>query len=1035
MERGKGFPARAISVSLATILVLALALPAMVAFSPPAAQAAINSRITRLIYPTFGYPQMVKAGDSFTLEFDFRQDVPGNPLPSAVEGWQVSIRGVNDYTAYQSDLPVLSYDLGNSLRWPQGSGRSVYQVYRVNVRVPAETPPDLYDLSVSVEADGVPVTDSQPHSLSVVSEWKSDYRVIQWTDVHVHDVQYGFAPFESTAWTERFLHDARYLKKAISVINTLHPDFLLITGDTVFGQRYLPDDWPPDDGNTRYGDTEYEYEYDWCYQELQALKVPVFMQIGNHDGYYDTVDDGHDWWARTYGPLFYSFDYGNHHYVAVNSFDWDRSTRELKEFLTDITGVLNPDTWQGQVRDGGDAPDDESAPDPSSYTGQLGWIRDDLAAHQSSGFRTIMMHHDPSVEGMWKKVDLPWPLPDLGSDGWGRRAMLRLCADYRVNLLLSGHDHKDQYHEQPWTGGGGKTVFPNATSLCIQKDEEYEYFPGFKMAEFNGNELVSHSYKLIGEVHYSYPYFDHCNVGGTTDLSTLEDPAVTTAFSNGGDWSESAQNVYCDITNHLEKEFRDCLLDFYMPWPGEDFFYRASGAEVASACQLPGSTNRLNYQLQFDLPANGTKRVSLDLDWDRGAPSGTVNINDGAPSTSSLDVTLKIQATDDKSGVRDMMVSNDPTFEGAEWEPYRTEKQWRLEEGPEGYRTVYVRFRDYCLPGHESETAYSSIIYSTNPGPVSYEWYFAEGYTGPGFEEWLCVLNPSTSTASATLVYMIEGQEGKERNITIPPTSRYTVSVNADAGENLNVSVKVVSDQEVVAERAMYFNYKGIWTGGHCVMGSKGPEEDLYFAEGYTGPGFEEWLTIQNPGDQQASVELTYMMRNGNNHRATHAVPPRSRYTVYVNQDCPETGDLSISLHSDRPVIAERPMYFNYKGIWTGGHCVMGSEWLDLRWYLAEGYTGPGFEEWVTILNPNEGPASLRVTLMYLRKEGGTPITKTHDILPRSRYTVYVNQDAGAGLELSVIIISPLPVLVERPMYFDQHGWTGGHCVMAFCKQ
>jgi hypothetical protein len=1129
-----------IQLWLCVVLVLSLALGVTLATSSRDALGTINVRISRLIYPTFGYPQLAKSGDSFTLEFDFRQDVPGNPLPSEVSDWQVTIRSVNDYTPYQADLQVLSYDLGNSLRWPQGSGRSVYQVYRVNVRVPAEVPADLYDLTVQVTADGAPVSDSQPHSLCVLSEWKQDYRVIQWTDVHVHDVQYGVSGFESTAWTDRFLHDALYLKKAIGVINTLHPDFLLISGDTVFGQRYLPEDWPPNDGNTRYGNTEYEYEYDWCYQELQALKVPVFMQIGNHDGYYDTIDDGHDWWTRTYGPLYYSFDYGNHHYTAVNSFDWDRSTRELKEFLTEITGVLNPDTWQGQVRGGGDAPNDSTAPDPSQYTGQLAWIRDDLAAHQTSGFRTIIMHHDPSVEGMWKKVDLPWPLPDLGSDGWGRRAMLRLCADYRVNLLLSGHDHKDQYHEQAWTGGGGTTIFPNATSLSIQKDGANDFFPGFKMAEFDGNTLLSHSYKLIGGVYYSYPYYDNCNVGGSTDLSTLDQTSITTTFSNGGNWSDNSQNVYCDMDNRLEKVFHDCQLDFFMPRPDEDNYYKATGGTVVGAAQVPGSPNRLNYQLEFDLPATAQKRVSLDVDWDYGAPTGTVSINGGAQSTTELDVVLQLQAQDDKSGVRDMMISNTADFEGAEWEPYATEKSWRLAEGPEGYRTVYVKYRDFCVPGHESETAYTSIIYSSSPGPTAYRWYFAEGYTGPGFEEWLCILNPTTVSAQVTITYMPEGADNLEKNMEIPAMSRQTVCVNTDAGENLNVSVKVEANREVVAERAMYFNYRGAWTGGHCVMGSKGTERVLYFAEGHTGPGFEEWLTIQNPGDQQAEVNLTYMMKNGNNHQVSHKVDPRSRYTVFVNQDCPEQGDLSVKLESSQPVIAERPMYFNYRGAWTGGHCVMGSkgtervlyfaeghtgpgfeEWLtiqnpgdqqaevnltymmkngnnhqvshkvdprsrytvfvnqdcpeqgdlsvklessqpviaerpmyfnyrgawtgghcvmgskavDLKWYLAEGYTGPGFEEWITVLNPNPGTAAVRITVMYMLKDGGAPLVRYHDVPPASRYTINANQDAGNGLEFSTIIISPLPVLAERPMYFDQHGWTGGHCVVAFSKQ
>ncbi len=705
-------------------------------------------------------------------------------------------------------------------------------------------------------------------------------------------------------------------------------------------------------------------------------------------------------------------------------------------------------------------------------------------------------------------------------------------------MLLSGHDHLDQYHEQAWTGGGGTTVFPNATSLSIQKDGDNDFYPGFKMPEFSGGGLVSHSYKLIGGVHYSYPYYHNCNVGGTTDLSTLDQTSVVRTFSNGGDWSGDLTNVYCDVENRLDKEFNDCGLEFYMPDPGPNGYYAVSGGQPVSVSQP--ESGRLNYRVDFDLPAYSTRRVSLDLETDSDTPTGSVTINGGASQTASLDVTLGLSATDASSGVKEMMVSNRADFAGAEWEPYATSRAWRLEEGSEGYRSVYARYRDYSYPGHVSYPASDTIVYNTGSEPWKDRWYFAEGYTGAGFEEYLCILNPSSAPTHATLTYMPEGAANIVREIDIPGMSRYTVNVNNDAGGGLNVSCLLEADSEVVAERAMYFAYGGLWTGGHCVMGAKsaeetlyfaegytGPgfeewltvqnpgdsaadvtltymmsngnnhqvshtvpahsrytvmvnrdcpeagdvsirlestqpviaerpmyfeygglwtgghcvmgarsaEETLYFAEGYTGPGFEEWLTVQNPGDSAADVTLTYMMSNGNNHQVSHTVPAHSRYTVMVNRDCPEAGDVSIRLESSQPVIAERPMYFNYRGAWTGGHCVMGAEAVDLNWYLAEGYTGPGFEEWITILNPDPGPAGVEVTLVYILKGSGATVTRKHTLQPSSRYTIFVNQDLGEGQEASAMVISKTPVLVERPMYFDQHGWTGGHCVPAFSKR
>jgi hypothetical protein len=55
----------------------------------------------------------------------------------------------------------------------------------------------------------------------------------------------------------------------------------------------------------------------------------------------------------------------------------------------------------------------------------------------------------------------------------------------------------------------------------------------------------------------------------------------------------------------------------------------------------------------------------------------------------------------------------------------------------------------------------------------------------------------------------------------VPAGSRYTIAVNQDAGSDLQLScaVKVDSGPAIIAERPMYFDYNGAWTGGHDVVG------------------------------------------------------------------------------------------------------------------------------------------------------------------------------------------------------------------------
>ena len=103
---------------------------------------------------------------------------------------------------------------------------------------------------------------------------------------------------------------------------------------------------------------------------------------------------------------------------------------------------------------------------------------------------------------------------------------------------------------------------------------------------------------------------------------------------------------------------------------------------------------------------------------------------------------------------------------------------------------------------------------------VPVPWYFAEGYTGAGvFEEWLCLMNPDPAPTTAHITYMFSDGSTQTQDLPLGPTSRTTVNVNQVVGPDRDVSVKITSDAPIVAERPMYFNYKGIWTGGHDVIG------------------------------------------------------------------------------------------------------------------------------------------------------------------------------------------------------------------------
>jgi len=196
-----------------------------------------------------------------------------------------------------------------------------------------------------------------------------------------------------------------------------------------------------------------------------------------------------------------------------------------------------------------------------------------------------------------------------------------------------------------------------------------------------------------------------------------------------------------------------------------------------------------------------------------------------------------------------------------------------------------------------------------------------------------------------------------------------------------------------------------------------------YLAEGYTGGGAETFILIQNPNSQPVTVFVTYQLQEGGENVRQHIVAPHSRYTVAAHSPT-EVGlgvAFSALVESDLPIIVERAMYFA-----NGGHNSLAATVPSTIWYLAEGYTGDGFETYILIQNPTDAPTTVRVS--YLLEQGGT-IEREHIVGALERYTIVAGalDEVGIDQAFSTVINSDLPVIVERSMYFP----LGGHNTFA----
>lgn len=295
----------------------------------------------------------------------------------------------------------------------------------------------------------------------------------------------------------------------------------------------------------------------------------------------------------------------------------------------------------------------------------------------------------------------------------------------------------------------------------------------------------------------------------------------------------------------------------------------------------------------------------------------------------------------------------------------------------------------------------------------------------PNFHEYILIQNPGDQAATAKCTFMLPVGDSFERSFDIAPHSRFTLPVQ-DVIMNSEVSVKVESAAGLVAERAMYFHYGGRITGGHASSGVAMPSKQWYLAEGYCGGLFDTWILLQNPDTSEALVTIKYLTRGGLAAQADYRVPPMARLSVALDR-IPglEEAEVSALISSDRVIVAERAMYFDYGGR-DGGSCAAGQPASATQWYLAEGCTGGSFDSYVLVMNPEEAPSHVTATFML---PGGQQRSLQFDVPALSRYTVHLDELLGLeATDVSTKIAATSPVVAERAMYFNYRGWTDGHC-------
>lgn len=320
---------------------------------------------------------------------------------------------------------------------------------------------------------------------------------------------------------------------------------------------------------------------------------------------------------------------------------------------------------------------------------------------------------------------------------------------------------------------------------------------------------------------------------------------------------------------------------------------------------------------------------------------------------------------------------------------------------------------------------------ATNP-LIPQTWNLSEGATG-FFSERIAIANPDTDTAEITVTFLRETGTPIVRDYTVAPLGRLTIPVNDVAGlSSASVSAIVTATRGgVIVERTMLWDARsGGLYGGHTGKGIPAARTSWLLAEGEQS-FFDTYILFANAGATNAVVTVTFLLDGGSPVQRTYDVAASSRLTVYAGAIQELKGRaFSTAITSSAPITVERAMYFGSTAqrLWNGGHEAAAIPAPSTNWFVAEGRSGPFFDMYLLLANPNT--AATTATIRYLLP-GGSALTRTYALPAQSRFTVHVDSQEArlADTEVSAEISAPLPIVVERAMYWPDpfSNWYEAH--------
>ncbi len=184
---------------------------------------------------------------------------------------------------------------------------------------------------------------------------------------------------------------------------------------------------------------------------------------------------------------------------------------------------------------------------------------------------------------------------------------------------------------------------------------------------------------------------------------------------------------------------------------------------------------------------------------------------------------------------------------------------------------------------------------STGVTTPATDWFLAEGATGPFFDMFVLIANPTGTDADVTVTYLTIDGTTYSRTLVARANSRSGIWVDQEqfpgipglplADAAVSTTVRSTNGVPLVVERAMWWPGDSTsWHEAHNAAGATATGTRWAVAEGEVGGarGHETYLLIANTSAFAGSATVTLLFEDGTAASRSYALPPSSRTNVAV---------------------------------------------------------------------------------------------------------------------------------------------------------